>query len=132
MNNIKNILRLPINATIKVDCISIEYTSGVLRVVPNTISSFRNRISITGGSPLEGEFKEYSEYSKEQFEKFQKIMLQAYVSLHDELEEAINNSDSKSNLDVIKKNLLDIREQLRIITKYIDSYGDLLEEYKGI
>ena len=116
----------------KHDCISIEYSNMIINIIPYKEAPNYKRISIIGGTPIDREFLDYSEYSKKQLENFQKIILQSYVFLHDKLEEAIKKSESKSTLEEIKGKLLHVRDQLRHITKYIDSYDDILEDYKDI
>lgn len=73
-----------------------------------------------------------SSCSKDELIKFQNILLKAYVYSTDLLDDAIKNSESKNVLDENKRKVIATRKLLRNIVKYIDSYEELLENYKDV
>ena len=77
-------------------------------------------------------YKLYDSYSKDELTKFQNILLMAYVFLNDQLDDAIKNSESKKLLDEIKSKVIITRKHLRFITNHIDSYENILKDYKDI
>ncbi|MCL5127306.1 hypothetical protein [Algibacter sp. L4_22] len=76
--------------------------------------------------------RKYTEFSKQQLLGIQNILLQAYVFSHDKLEEAIEDNDSKKNLEELKEKILVIRTHLKYITKYIDDYDEMKNEFKDV
>jgi len=77
-------------------------------------------------------FYHLSHYSKNKLIEVQSILLKAYVYCHDELDEGIEKSVSIEDLKVTKENILGVRQALKEITKYLQSYDSLLTEFKEI
>jgi hypothetical protein len=74
-----------------------------------------------------------SSFSKPELQDIKLILLDAYVYSYDLLEESILKSSSKEDLETQKKTIKEIRENLRKIANYIDSYeSEILSEYKNI
>lgn len=107
--------------------LDIEHIEGSITINSSNLSYYKEKININ-----HGDWKSYSTFSKEELTVFQIILLNAYVFLNDEMEEAIKGSKSKQLLDKLKGNILSTRNHLRSITNYIDSYEDLLKEYEEI
>ncbi|WP_282125620.1 hypothetical protein [Marinifilum flexuosum] len=125
--------------------IEIEFVDGYLRFGYNDKTSVRSNTIDEGDEILRenyssdsqmnnavDRFKKYEEYSKSELEGFQRIILFAYVYLNDSLNEAIDKSESKIVLDGIKEKVIDMRKQLGLITNYIDSYEDMLDNFRDI
>lgn len=115
--------------------LEIHYSGGFLKVLTERGSYYYKRISLSesgSGDEAIRFFKEYSSYSKQQLEYIQKILLFAFVYASDQLDEAIKNSASKEDLDELKRHVTKTRKHLRYITNYIDSYEELLKEYKDV
>lgn len=111
----------------------IKHENGYLQFYPyhdykRIKSSNRNSIFVKESSVL----KRNSSYSKDELIKFQNILLKAYVYSNDLLDGAIEKSESKDLLDEYKEKVIATRKTLRNIVKYIDSYDELLENYKDI
>ncbi len=64
--------------------------------------------------------------------EFQIVLLHAFVYSHDKLEKAIEKAQSKDYLDELKNKIIIIRKILMSLTNYIDSYEEMLQEYKEI
>ena len=87
-------------------------------------------ISVSNKDKVDSKYNQ--SYSKDELIKFQNILLKAYVYSTDLLDDAIKNSESKDLLDEIKRKVIATRKLLRNIVKYIDSYEELLENYKDV
>lgn len=74
----------------------------------------------------------YKKFSKSELELFQNILLKGYVHSQITLEKHIEKKKSISELDIIKTNILCIRENLIEISTYIDTYDETLDEYREI
>ena len=116
----KNIDKISTEGDLDVDHKNMTFSYGMLD------DSDYNKLKINNG------FEELSSYPKDKLEQVQTILLQAYVYCHDELDDGIEKSISIENLEVRKRNVLKVRQVLRIITKYIESYDSLLTEFKEI
>lgn len=79
-----------------------------------------------------GGYSRFSAYSKAQLIESQIVLLHAFVFSHDKLELAIKEAKSKSTLDELKSNIFIIRKILMSLTNYIDSYDEMLKEYKEV
>lgn len=128
MKTIKNVIVTSGNE------LEIHHIEGFLRIENHSSNSNYKSIKLyTLKIQLDiAKYKPYSSFSKDELIGFQNILLKAYVFVNDQLEDAINKSESKKRLDEIKTIIIATRTHLRFITKYIDSYEDVLKEYKDI
>ena len=113
--------------------IEIHHIDGFLRIEDSENNNYKGLKSYPSISQKDKEsFNHYDSYSKDELIKFQNVLLKAYVFLNDQLDDVIANSGSKKLLDEIKGTVIIIRKHLRFITNYIDSYQELLKNYKEI
>jgi hypothetical protein len=113
--------------------LEIHHKEGFLRIENSPGSRYKSIKLYTSKTQLEkARFNPYSSFSKDELIGFQNILLKAYFFVDDQLEDAINKSESKKLLDEIKIIIIATRIHLRFITKYVDSYEDVLKEYKDI
>lgn len=103
--------------------LQINHISGVMRIWIDS----RNSISLNDSG-----IKSYREYSKSELIKIQYILLNSYVFSYDLLDDLIKNSESKKTLNDKKELVQVIRKELRDITSYIDSYEEMLTEFKDV
>ncbi len=126
METIKNVIYYTNNNELE-----IHHIDGFLRI-ENTENNNYKGIKIYNSKTDEASFMLYDLYSKAELISFQYVLLKAYVFLHDQLDNAITNSESKLQLDEIKNKVIISRKHLKYITNYIDSYPEILNEYKDI
>lgn len=113
--------------------IEIDHIDGFLRIEDSENNNYKGLKSYTSISQKDKEnFNHYDSYSKDELIKFQNVLLKAYVFLNDQLDDAIENSESKKVLDEIKGKVIITRKHLRFITNHIDTYEELLKNYKEI
>jgi phosphomevalonate kinase len=112
----------------------LHHENGYLRIYNNQNTDYKG-LKIYKNKKDYQEIRSYQQYtafSKEDLKEIQLIMLNAYVFVNDKLDEAVANSESKEKLDEIRTRIKVLRKHLRYITNYIDSYDEMLEDYKEV
>jgi len=116
-----------------VNQIQIHHLVGYLEINNKVGDNYKNLSSYpTLLRVNDGKFKEYSSFSKKDLIYYQNMILNSYFFLYDKMEDAVTKSESKTHLGEIKEQIITVRKHLRYITDYINSYEDILSDYKNI
>lgn len=111
----------------------IQHSRGYLRIQNKKGVDFKG-VKIYSRMGEQGRliFKHYNSFSKSKMEEFQNVLLKAYVFQNDLMDKAIEEARSRNKLESIKEIILVIRKHLRYIAEYVDSYDEILDEYKEV
>lgn len=107
---------------------NIIYTNGNVGCFTNEKENLKINFNKDGGSQTD-----MRTFSLSELEKISLIILNAYLFSHKKLEEMINNNFSDIELANQQKLIILIRNVLKEITEYINSYNEkIIEKYRNI